>query len=385
MKKAILLLLALIPSQIFSQQTLVKIFKSEVLNENRTIRIHLPKSYDSSNVNYPLAITLDGEYMFYNLVGNAELLLANNKIPEMVIVGIDQNYKDNAEKYARWQDCNYNSETTELKDKGVNFEKFINTELISYLSKNYKAGKYKILAGHSLTASYSNFLLSNKSAFNAFILLSPYMPASLSQKVSNNLWKTDKNLSYYISTSDYDLRGHSSSIAKFDSLLHTKQLDPKVTYTINKFKKETHYSLINRSFPKALMNCFQEFQLITDDELENEKDLLAYLKNKYTKIKQLYDLSLPIRKDDIESIYWIAEDREDWNLLKRIGDFSIELYPDYADGYFMLSTVEEQNQNYEMALQLYKKGYDKLGDDVLNKSDFYRDIERLEKIMKESK
>jgi hypothetical protein len=32
-------------------------------------------------------------------------------------------------------------------------------------------------------------------------------------------------------------------------------------------------------------------------------------------------------------------------------------------------------------LKLYKKGYSNLGDDVLNKKDFYRHIERLKKII----
>lgn len=90
---------------------------------------------------------------------------------------------------------------------------------------------------------------------------------------------------------------------------------------------------------------------------------------------------MPVRKDDLESIYWIAEEREDWESLKKIGEFSIDLYPEYSDGYFMLSAVAEQNKSYKKALKLYKKGYSNLGDDVLNKKDFYRHIERLKKII----
>ena len=94
---------------------------------------------------------------------------------------------------------------------------------------------------------------------------------------------------------------------------------------------------------------------------------------------------MSIREDDLDAIYWLAEEREDWNSLKEIGEFSVNIYPEYSDGYFMLSAVEEQNKNYEKALNLYQKGYEKLTDDVLNKKDFYRHIERLKKIIENEK
>jgi predicted alpha/beta superfamily hydrolase len=380
MKKIVIALLILItPKILFSQQTLVSSIDSKILNEKRTIRIHLPKSYDKEK-SFPLILTFDGEYMFYSLIGNTELLLATDKIPEVIVVGIDQNYEDSTNSYIRWHDCNYNSKTGEPIDKGVKFKKFITDELIPYLTERYKAGTYRTLSGHSLTASYSNFFLSDNSVFNSFILISPYVPKTISEKIISSLSGNNNIVSYYMSTGEFDLRGHLKTVSILDSTINASAINKGIEYSFNNFDKETHYSLINRSLPYGLKTVFRDYQIITDKEVKSEKDLLAFLKEKYKRINNKYGINLSIRKDDLEALYWEAEEREDWRSLKEIGEFSIKIYPEYADGYFMLSEVEENNKNYSSALELYKKGFSKLGDDVLNKDDFYRDLKRLEKL-----
>ncbi|MEM6686333.1 MAG: alpha/beta hydrolase-fold protein [Bacteroidota bacterium] len=379
MKRLFVVLTLILSKTLFCQETVVETFNSKILNEERVIRIHIPKTFDTFK-KFPLFLTLDGEYMFYNLVGNSELLLATEKIPETVIVGIDQNYPDFSKKYMRWQDCNYDAKKGKLRGKGIEFKKFITQELIPYLTSKYKIGNYKVLAGHSLTASYTLFLLKDD-AFTSVIALSPYISKSLSTKIIEKLSTSNRFVSLYVSTSEHDLQGHLKTTKKMDSLLITGTARLDAQYIFNFFEKETHYSLINRSFPVALQSIFREYQLITEKEIEFEKDVLAFLKNKYKNIKEHYDIDLPIRKDDLETIYWVAEEREDWELLQRIGDFSIANFPAYSDGYFMLSAVAEQKKKYTKDLELYQKGYERLGDDVLNKVDYYKNIERLQKII----
>ncbi|WP_299835227.1 hypothetical protein [uncultured Tenacibaculum sp.] len=78
MKNIHILLFLLASSSTIAQQTLTDTIESKILNEKRTIRIHIPKSYGQID-KLPLILTLDGEYMFYNLIGNSELLLATEK------------------------------------------------------------------------------------------------------------------------------------------------------------------------------------------------------------------------------------------------------------------------------------------------------------------
>ena len=269
MKKILIILILTVSKTLFCQKTLVETFESKILNEKRTIRIHIPKSFEKTE-NFPLILTLDGEYMFYNLIGNSELLLATEKIPESVIVGIDQNYFDSTKIWARNNDCSYNSKNAELKGKGIKFKEFIEKELVPYLTDKYKAGNYKVLAGHSFTATYPNFFLFDNSVFNSYILLSPYLNERISKKIIDKLSNNNKFLSYYISTSQYDLPGHLKTVKKIDSTLTKIVFNPKTEYTFNNFKGETHYSLINRSFPFALEAIFKDYSIITDKEIELE-------------------------------------------------------------------------------------------------------------------
>jgi predicted alpha/beta superfamily hydrolase len=67
---------------------------SNVLNENRTILVSLPKGYQKSKRSYPVLYLLDAEFFFQQAVATVEFLsdwpeyLRNQGIPQMIIVGI---------------------------------------------------------------------------------------------------------------------------------------------------------------------------------------------------------------------------------------------------------------------------------------------------------
>ncbi len=382
-KTTTFIVIFLFSGSVFAQTTFLDTITSDFLNENRKLRIHLPKTFNKSdNKTYPLILTMDGEYMFYNIIGNTELLLVTDKIPEVVVVGINQNYADTNQTFARYNDCNYDSKTGLPIKKGIVFFKFITNELIPYLETNYKIGKFKTICGHSFTANYINyFLLDEKPLFNGYISISPYIPKPLVKNLYKELEENNDWLFYYLSTSENDLSGHKSSIQELDSLLFRKITNHKFQYTFNNFDKETHFSLVSRCLPLAIKSVFSIYAPIRDEEIEQEKELVNFLLKKYDKIQKIYGINLAIREDDLTAISWVAEDNEDWTSLKKIGKLTVSLFPDIADGYYMLALCEEKASHLETALILYKKGYSKLGKEVLNKSDFYEDIERIEKLL----
>ena len=92
-----LILLTLFLSLNVTAQTDLTInLKSEVLQTERPIRIHLPKTYKTSeNKVYPLLLVLDAEKTYYITVGSNEIKFDPDpdyeRIPESIIVGINQN------------------------------------------------------------------------------------------------------------------------------------------------------------------------------------------------------------------------------------------------------------------------------------------------------
>ena len=98
MRKFKLLLLFLVLGLNLNAQTDFDVtLNSKILDTERKIKIHLPKSYEEdTDKTYPLILVLDAEHTFYFTVGNTEIMYDPDPdfeiIPETIVVGIYQNY-----------------------------------------------------------------------------------------------------------------------------------------------------------------------------------------------------------------------------------------------------------------------------------------------------
>ena len=187
MKKNLLSILIILSSTIlFSQNIETKKFNSEILQNDRYLKIYVPPSYTiETSKQYPLTIVLDAEYLFDMYVGNSILFASKDKAPEQIIVGVNQNY--NGERY---QDCSYQEGNSLPTPEGEAFYQFIKIELIDYLEENYRISPFKTIVGNTLTANFTNyFLIEQYATFNAFINISPYyaldIPVLLHQKTTS--------------------------------------------------------------------------------------------------------------------------------------------------------------------------------------------------------
>ncbi len=369
-----------------SQTTSSFIFKSDILGQERNIRIHLPESVgkDSSKT-YPLLLTLDGEYLFYAFMGVSESWTIRDIIPETIIVGIDQNYIQKDNYPARWFDCSYDSKTAEPDEDGLRFKQFITQELIPHLSKHYRIGKFKAIAGHSFTANYINYFLEEPD-FKGFIALSPYIPTVLEEKIRQTLVPRTTPAYYFMCTATQDLSGHIPQIQRQDSVLFREINTAYFQYAFRNYEGESHMSLVVRSIPDALLHLYRDYLTIDDPAvwaaLQEVNDLSDYLVKRYETIEKVYGFKLTIREDDLLGVSILQEEREDWDDLRHTGLLAVSLYPESLYGYYMCGLAEEKKNNLSSALDYYSKGYAKLGPEVLNKADFYKDIERVEKLMK---
>ena len=104
MKKIILSILLLsVTTVLFSQTIQTKKINSEILQNERYLKIYVPPSYTSdTSKHYPLTIVFDAEYLFDMYVGNSILFASKDEAPEQIIVGINQNYHGE-----RYEDCSY--------------------------------------------------------------------------------------------------------------------------------------------------------------------------------------------------------------------------------------------------------------------------------------
>jgi hypothetical protein len=380
LKSIFILLIIFISNYTYSQNIHLKKFESKELENERTLKIYIPDSYqtDSSKV-YPLAIVLDAEYLFDVYVGNSILFAKKDKAPEQIIVGINQN------RYSeRYKDCSYRKENSFPTIEGEAFYRFIKSELIDYFEENYRISPFRTIVGNTLTANFINyFLVEDYPTFNAYININPYyamdMPTMLQQK-ANSL--QDENLYYYVSNGSYNSAKRQKSIK--DTNLILKNIDnSKFVYKYNYFNESTKTASIGTSIPNALAFIFKMYAAISKEEFnKNVKDLspadaIAYLENKYVDIEYLFGSNLKIREQDIFAIEPIILDKENGDYLKAFGEMINKLYKDSPIGDYYIGRYYETGGKLKQALKYYKNGYMKLPEDDPNADGYYQNIERV--------
>ncbi|MES2772677.1 MAG: alpha/beta hydrolase-fold protein [Bacteroidota bacterium] len=204
---------------------------SKVLNEDRRIYVHVPKT-DSAGIHktFPVLYLLDGENHFHILSAYIDYLSHWEVIPPIIVVGIisvdrkkDLTPSKNTITYDGKND-------TTLKPSGGNehFFQFIQKELMPYMEANYKTNSFKILGGHSFGGNTAiNCLLNHRDMFDAYIAVSP----SLWWDNRYLLKQADKKLiqssvcNKILFYSDGNEGGSfHTALSKFDSLIVHKKL-----------------------------------------------------------------------------------------------------------------------------------------------------------------
>ncbi|TDT47027.1 hypothetical protein CLV90_1096 [Maribacter spongiicola] len=226
------------------------VFKSIILDEERTCLISLPDSYNNSSEvdkKYPVIILLDGYTHFKTASGIVHFMGSNrnrnNLMPESIIIAI--------ENVDRERDFTF----TKIKTKRPNnmgggriFLNFIEKELVPYIDKKYKTESFRTLVGHSLGGLLTlNSYMDENSVFNAYISIDPsiwWNEEMMKNKVDSiSSISLDKKL--YIATANQGEANYERNKQRHDSLytLITKKSDKPLNIEIEYFEKENHRSV----------------------------------------------------------------------------------------------------------------------------------------------
>lgn len=148
--------------------------ESKVLQETRELIIKKPRNY-SHDKQYPVVYVLGGNSLAYTVANNVDLLARVGNIPEVIVVGIP-----NSNQKTRQRDLTPPFLKQDLDEadsplgKADDYLKFIESEVITLVEKNYNTNKKRAIVGHSregLLVLYS--LMAKPNLFDARIALSP--------------------------------------------------------------------------------------------------------------------------------------------------------------------------------------------------------------------
>ncbi|MFN8273649.1 MAG: alpha/beta hydrolase-fold protein [Flavobacteriaceae bacterium] len=359
MKKLVLLLSILFTVSSFSQKITEEVF-SPKLNENREITIGLPASYlKNPNQKYPLLILLDGDYLFDPFQGALNYGAYWDDLPEVIIVGINQNKNDE-----RTADCATNEISGLPDEKGNQFFEFIGMELVGYLEKKYRIAPFKIIAGHDVTAGFLNFFLyKEKPLFDAYISMSPELPLGMEEHIPSRLNLLDQNIYYYQSTADGDLKKMQDRIKALDTAV--KEIKkPSLNYQFDEFKGASHYSLVLHSIPNALYQFFSVYQPISMSEYNEKIAVLSsgyvdYLVKKYETLEKSLSLKMNIRINDFKAIEAAILKNKAYEELDKLADLAKKNYPKSMLSDYELGLMYENMGDLKKAVKAYQAAFQK--------------------------
>jgi predicted alpha/beta superfamily hydrolase len=151
------------------------VLHSDLLGEDRTYSVHLPKSYSSSRPmeprRYPVIYLLDGDEFFQPVSGLVQYLSEGSsskfKIPEQIVVAI--HHADRTHDLTP-------THVSEFPTSGGAklFMEFIEEELIPEIDTNFRTLPSRTLIGHSLGALFAmNEMMGYNPRFQAYLAIDP--------------------------------------------------------------------------------------------------------------------------------------------------------------------------------------------------------------------
>jgi len=379
MKHLLTALLGFLSIASFSQVKIIN-YNSDKLQEKREIYVSLPASYEKNPTKkYPLVLLLDGDYLLNPFEETLKYGAYWDDLPEVIIVGISQNKNDQ-----RSIDCGLDVVTGMPDGKSVDFFDFISLELLPFIQHDYRTTNFKIIAGHDLTAAFTNFFLyKDNSLFNAYICLSPELPVNMENELPNILSATKFPLFYYLSTAEGDEKKMQERIRTLDTKIQAIE-NPNLNYKFESFKEASHFSLVLHSVPTALYQIFAVAQPISTHEYNTKivtlkEGYVDYLKNKYDVIENSFGITNPIRINDFKAIEAAILENKDYNELDALAIFADKSYPKSMLGDYFLATMFEYKGDNPRAVRYYMSGFNKEEIADLTKDMMFAKAEELKK------
>ncbi|TWV99810.1 alpha/beta hydrolase [Chitinophaga pinensis] len=230
-------------------------FRSEILRENRTVNIYLPKEYDpAADKHYPVIYLLDGamDEDFVHIAGLTQFLTMIDTLPPSILVGIAN--------VDRKRDFTFPSAIRELTQKypttggAANFIAFLSQELQPFVKKHYKVNDTSTLIGQSLGGLLATaILLKQPDMFLNYVIISPSLwwdEGALMTMAPFLISQRNIRAHVFIAVGDEgaEMQDAASNLATVLQDARQKELYTNFLY----MPKETHRTILHNSVYKAL-------------------------------------------------------------------------------------------------------------------------------------
>lgn len=236
----------------------IRIVKSKILNEERTLNIYLPQGFDKTK-SYPIIYLLDGSMNedFIHVTGLVQFFNQMYAMPETIVVGIANiDRKRDFTFHTDLKDLQKDYPTTGHSDKFINF---LEKELKPYIESQFKTTDTYVF-GQSLGGLLATeILLKKPEMFNNYFIISPSLwwdDESLLKQANQLLSKiSDTKKFVYISVGKGE---HPVMVKDAEDLYNVLKKSNKKNWTVEykMMEGDNHATILHRSLYEGLVKMF---------------------------------------------------------------------------------------------------------------------------------
>jgi predicted alpha/beta superfamily hydrolase len=340
--------------------------RSDVLDEERTLLVYLPESYEHSTERYPVLYLLDGETRFHHTTGTAAALARIGQVPEMIVVGIT-NTDRTRDLTPAWvgeeePGDNWNENLIAGSGGADNFLRFLRDELIPYVEKTYRTAPFRLLVGHSFGGLFAvHALTSEPDLFDAVLAISPSLHwdggAPVAKAAALFAERPDLEGRFYVTMADEG----GEMMVKYRELeaLLRYRAPQGLHWRARLFDGEDHGSVPIPSVHLALKEFYPRWRapdFVLEEGLEG-------IEGHFAALGAEYGYEVPVPESVINNLGYVFLLQDKTEEAIAVFRANVERYPASANVYDSLGEGLEAAGQLEEARTLYERAH-KMGQEV---------------------
>jgi predicted alpha/beta superfamily hydrolase len=337
-----------IKTNTLEQRYLTVELHSEILKENRKILIHLPEDYATSEKLYPVIYLLDGNRHLPHAILAEDILQSQSLIPEAIIVAITNNS---------------GTRRRDLSSGKNKFLKFMQYEVIKFVSEQYRTSGHRTLFGHSMAGAFTMEVFATApKIFENYLAASPVIQMNKSELITKyralKLSDINDKKFLYLTMGNKAAEGKSASDAfgQFVQLMNNKSTND-LSWHHERLPRQVHMTTPYTTLYAGLTYAFNDYQTPTYLGLKDfeEKGQLQGLKDYYIKRSRKYSTSPEVPESAFRSLGFALFDDGHESKGVEILKNNAKNHPSSLRALNALAQVYEGVEQPNNALSTYKK------------------------------
>lgn len=328
------------------------LFKSNILNEERTVVVQLPKSYKAEpDKVYPVIYRLDGAGNLPLITSVLERLQNDNAAPEAIIVAI--------ENTERLRDL-YPTANEEpqgpvgLGGGGKKFLDFFEKELIPLIDDKYRTHGYKVIGGASAGGVFALYAMTEKpTLFQAHLAYSPAVWWNYGAAVTRTKEFLEKNKT--LDTYLYMNIGEEAGVMRerYDDLQQFIQNNKpfKLSYVSDALDGVSHNLTSAAGAFNAYHNLFMAKQMPLKKLTYDMTSIDAY----YKKLSEQWGEKVAPPDNAVRQLGYQLIGMRNYDKAIQVFAHNTKLHPSSVDAWWGLSYGYEQKEDNKKAFEFLEK------------------------------